>query len=109
MNPYKNLPSKAFWKTGVVESNPSDLDGVYAKKWNISASDKIATVDFHRFHRQLSMSDLLLFKLNGALSSLNNYAYEPDYKTLRCNQISLLLAPLLYCKFYLWFFLFSGY
>lgn len=43
MNPYKNLPSKAFWKTGVVESNPSDLDGVYVKKWNISASDKIAT------------------------------------------------------------------
>lgn len=42
-SPYSSLPSVNFWRTGVTESSPFDLNGIYVKKWNIKASDKIAT------------------------------------------------------------------
>lgn len=42
-NPYKGLPSRAFWKTGVTQANPHSLAGIYKKKFAISSDSKIAT------------------------------------------------------------------
>lgn len=42
-NPYDNLPKKAFWRSGVVESSPFNLDGIYTKKWPIDVRWNIAT------------------------------------------------------------------
>ena len=42
-NPYLNLPKSAFWKTGVAQENPYSIEGIYKKKFNISAGTKIAT------------------------------------------------------------------
>lgn len=42
-NPYSDLPKSAFWKTGVAQENPYNIEGIYKKKFNISPSTKIAT------------------------------------------------------------------
>ena len=42
-SPYSNLPDENFWRTGVVETSPLDLQNIYHKKWNIKPNDKIAT------------------------------------------------------------------
>lgn len=42
-NPYNDLPSSAFWKTGVAEENPYLIDGIYKKKFSISPKAKIVT------------------------------------------------------------------
>lgn len=42
-NPYKDLPSTAFWKTGVAQEDPCNLKGIYKKKFNIKNDTKIAT------------------------------------------------------------------
>lgn len=43
LNPYTSLPPEAFWKTGVEESSPLNLQGIYEKKWPIESSSRIAT------------------------------------------------------------------
>ena len=43
VNPYSDLPASAFWKTGVAQENPYSIRGIYTKKFDISAEDKIAT------------------------------------------------------------------
>lgn len=42
-NPYTELPEIAFWKSGVVNSSPYDMQGLYKKKWQIKPGHKIAT------------------------------------------------------------------
>ncbi len=42
-NPYKDLPSSAFWKTGVTEENPFLIEEIYKKKFDIKPQTKIAT------------------------------------------------------------------
>lgn len=42
-SPYSGLPKKSFWKTAVDQVHPLALDNLYAKKFAISPSDKIAT------------------------------------------------------------------
>ena len=42
-NPYKDLPSSAFWKTGVTQANPHNLAEIYKKKFAIPSDFKIAT------------------------------------------------------------------
>ena len=42
-NPYSVLPKNAFWTTGVTQENPYVIEGIYKKKFNISANTKIAT------------------------------------------------------------------
>ena len=41
-NPYANLGSEAFWKSGVLASSPFSIDSIYKRKWDILAQDKIA-------------------------------------------------------------------
>jgi hypothetical protein len=43
LNPYKDLPAAAFWKTGVAQENPYSIEGIYKKKFNIPSQAKIAT------------------------------------------------------------------
>lgn len=42
-SPYSNLPSKAFWRTGVAESNILITQNLWQKKFDILANDKIAS------------------------------------------------------------------
>ena len=42
-NPYSDLPKSAFWKTGVAQENPYEIEGIYKKKFDIFANTKIAT------------------------------------------------------------------
>ncbi len=42
-SPYSGLPPKSFWKTAVDEVHPLALDGLYSKKFEIRADDRIAT------------------------------------------------------------------
>jgi len=41
-NPYTDLPQSAFWRTGVAQENPSEVEGIYQKKFDISPKSKIA-------------------------------------------------------------------
>ena len=41
-NPYVNLGREAFWRSGVLASSPTDLEGIYKKKWDLLSQDKIA-------------------------------------------------------------------
>lgn len=43
MHPYNNLPEKAFWKTAVATNNPFDIHQLWAPKYNIRPSHKVAT------------------------------------------------------------------
>ncbi|TRD14669.1 GSCFA domain-containing protein [Palleronia caenipelagi] len=42
-NFYSNLHARAFWKSGLVEQSPLNVDGIYTKKWNIRPDQNIAT------------------------------------------------------------------
>jgi hypothetical protein len=42
-NPYLDLPSSAFWRSGVAEDSPFSPADLYGKKFDILADDKIAT------------------------------------------------------------------
>ena len=41
-NPYSDLAPSAYWKTGVTESNPARLEGLYKKKFSLQTTDKVA-------------------------------------------------------------------
>ena len=43
VNPYANLPPTSFWKSGVAQSNPYSINGIYNKKYEINANTKIGT------------------------------------------------------------------
>ena len=43
MNPYSELPSSAFWKTGVTQENPYEIHNIYKKKFDIKPYTQIAT------------------------------------------------------------------
>ena len=43
MNPYKELPKSAFWKTGVTQENPYGINNIYKKKFAIRPNTQIAT------------------------------------------------------------------
>ena len=43
MNPYENLTSSSFWKTGVTQENPYAINNIYKKKFDIKPNSKIAT------------------------------------------------------------------
>ena len=43
MNPYLNLPKRAFWKTGVAQENPYAIESIYKKKFDIPLNAKVAT------------------------------------------------------------------
>lgn len=42
-SPYNNLPSYCFWKTGVVEQDPSSIAQLYTKRFPITPGTRIAT------------------------------------------------------------------
>jgi hypothetical protein len=42
-SPYEHLPARNFWRSGVCESDPQTIEGLYEKKFAISATDKVAT------------------------------------------------------------------
>lgn len=42
-NPYKNADKRQFWKNSVASVEMSDLDPVFATKFNIGTADKVAT------------------------------------------------------------------
>lgn len=42
-NPYRGLPGRAFWKTGVRQQQPETVQDLYARKFEISATDCVAT------------------------------------------------------------------
>jgi hypothetical protein len=42
-NPYSDLPKSAFWKTGVAQENPYEIEGIYKKKFDIPPNTEIAT------------------------------------------------------------------
>ena len=43
MSPYADLPPRSFWKTGVAQSKPGQIRDLYLRKFEISATDRIAT------------------------------------------------------------------
>ena len=43
MNPYSDLPSYAFWKSGVTQENPYAIKNIYKKKFPIQQNTQIAT------------------------------------------------------------------
>ena len=43
MNPYKDLPSSSFWKSGVTQENPYEINNIYKKKFDIKPDTLIAT------------------------------------------------------------------
>jgi hypothetical protein len=43
MGPYDDLPPGAFWRTGVQQSDPAAMPGIYQKKFDIAPTDRIAT------------------------------------------------------------------
>lgn len=42
-SPYNDLPAQAFWRNGVLKSDPSAMYEIYSKKFEILHSDPIAT------------------------------------------------------------------
>jgi hypothetical protein len=42
-SPYADLPPTRFWRTGVAESHPLTVQGLYAKRFDIGPEDRIAT------------------------------------------------------------------
>ncbi|KQY27170.1 GSCFA domain-containing protein [Rhizobium sp. Root482] len=42
-SPYENLPKKAYWRSGVVDQHPLNPVDLYEKKFEIKATDRIAT------------------------------------------------------------------
>ncbi|MGE0740395.1 MAG: GSCFA domain-containing protein, partial [Hyphomonadaceae bacterium] len=43
MNPYSDLPKAAFWRSGVQDSAPTNMAGLYQRKWPIRANENVAT------------------------------------------------------------------
>ena len=43
MNPYRSLPSKAFWKPSISEKSFLDIDQLYEKRFEIAQTDRIVT------------------------------------------------------------------
>lgn len=43
LSPYSGLEGRSFWKTGVVEKHPLELEDIYIKKFEIGRSEWIAT------------------------------------------------------------------
>jgi hypothetical protein len=43
LNPYKDLPEKAFWKTAIASRNMFDIVNLWDPKFNIRPSDNVAT------------------------------------------------------------------
>lgn len=41
--PYSNLPSGQYWRSGVADVHPTQLSGLYRKKFDIGFEDRIAT------------------------------------------------------------------
>ena len=42
-SPYKKLPKRSYWRTGVKKSGGERPSEIYKKKWDITPDDKIAT------------------------------------------------------------------
>lgn len=42
-NPYSDLPSAAFWKSGVEDCDPHAMLDIYTRKWEIGQTENIAT------------------------------------------------------------------
>jgi len=42
-NPYTDLEARAFWRTAVAQGDPTRLEGLYTRKWEIPRTWKIAT------------------------------------------------------------------
>ena len=42
-SPYNALPPRNFWRSGVSESHPLTVEGLYRKKFSIRETDRIAT------------------------------------------------------------------
>jgi hypothetical protein len=43
MSPYESLPASAFWRSGVAQSDPNRMEGLYKKKFDIARTDRIVT------------------------------------------------------------------
>lgn len=43
MSPYDSLPLSAFWRSGVVQSDPNRMEGLYKRKFDIARTDRIVT------------------------------------------------------------------
>ena len=43
-SPYEGLPESRYWRSGVSQKHPFDIDALYRKKFDIAAGDRIATV-----------------------------------------------------------------
>ena len=42
-NPYAAAPPEAFWRAGVADASPFNLQGIHNPKWRITREDRIAT------------------------------------------------------------------
>jgi hypothetical protein len=42
-SPYQNRPSTAFWKTGVSETRPETIEGLWTRKFEIRTDTRVAT------------------------------------------------------------------
>ncbi len=42
-SPYKDVPDQGFWRSGVAEQNPLDIQNLYQRKFRIARSQTIAT------------------------------------------------------------------
>lgn len=42
-SPYSELPARNYWRSGVTESHPLTVEGLYFKKFEIAPTDKVAT------------------------------------------------------------------
>jgi hypothetical protein len=42
-SPYEGLPNERFWKSGVSAQVPTEVQGIYKRKFEITAEDRIAT------------------------------------------------------------------
>lgn len=42
-SPYENLPLKAFWRTGVTSADPTNMSGIYTRKWELHSELNVAT------------------------------------------------------------------
>ena len=43
ISPYSDLPKSAFWKTGVAQEDPCEIESIYKKKFKILPQARIAT------------------------------------------------------------------
>jgi hypothetical protein len=43
LSPYQNLPAERFWKSGVAETTPQTVIGLYKKKFTLTPASKFAT------------------------------------------------------------------